>query len=96
MLRTSCSGLAATSHAKSFVRFIAKPAHGSGAKATGVPLAKVASLVMSGKTLAELGIISEAIPRHIAVKEAVLPFQKFHGALSRKTLRQKDIGSYCP
>jgi carbamoyl-phosphate synthase large subunit len=49
-------------------------------KATGVPLAKVASLVMSGKTLAELGIISEAIPRHIAVKEAVLPFQKFPGA----------------
>jgi hypothetical protein len=34
VLRTSCSGLAATSHAKSFVRFIAKPAHGSGAKAT--------------------------------------------------------------
>ncbi|WP_069475206.1 carbamoyl-phosphate synthase large subunit [Microcystis aeruginosa] len=49
-------------------------------KATGVPLAKVASLVMSGKTLTELGIISEAIPRHIAVKEAVLPFQKFPGA----------------
>ncbi|MGV2391127.1 MAG UNVERIFIED_CONTAM: hypothetical protein LVR29_32075 [Microcystis novacekii LVE1205-3] len=35
---------------------------------------------MSGKTLAELGITSEAIPRHIAVKEAVLPFQKFPGA----------------
>ncbi|MFM7353919.1 MAG: ATP-grasp domain-containing protein, partial [Microcystis aeruginosa] len=49
-------------------------------KATGVPLAKVASLVMSGRTLTELGIISEAIPRHIAVKEAVLPFQKFPGA----------------
>jgi len=41
VLRTSCSGLAATSHAKSFVRFIAKPAHGSGAKATVEKLLKV-------------------------------------------------------
>ena len=49
-------------------------------KATGVPLAKIASLVMSGKTLEELGVTEEAIPRHIAVKEAVLPFQKFPGA----------------
>ncbi|MDJ0728617.1 MAG: carbamoyl-phosphate synthase large subunit [Crocosphaera sp.] len=49
-------------------------------KATGRPLAKIASLVMSGKTLAELGITEEFVPRHIAVKEAVLPFQKFPGA----------------
>jgi carbamoyl-phosphate synthase large subunit len=49
-------------------------------KATGVPLAKIASLVMSGKTLASLSITSEFIPRHVAVKEAVLPFEKFHGA----------------
>lgn len=48
-------------------------------KATGVPLAKIASLVMSGKTLESLGITSECVPRHIAVKEAVLPFQKFPG-----------------
>ena len=46
-------------------------------KATGVPLAKVASLVMSGKTLESLGVIEETIPKHIAVKEAVLPFNKF-------------------
>ncbi|HEY9770717.1 MAG TPA: carbamoyl-phosphate synthase large subunit [Coleofasciculaceae cyanobacterium] len=46
-------------------------------KATGVPLAKIASLVMSGKSLASLGVTGETIPKHIAVKEAVLPFNKF-------------------
>jgi carbamoyl-phosphate synthase large subunit len=49
-------------------------------KATGVPLAKLASLVMSGETLESLGFTSEIIPQHIAVKEAVLPFEKFPGA----------------
>jgi carbamoyl-phosphate synthase large subunit len=48
-------------------------------KAIGVPLAKLASLIMSGKTLAELGFTQEILPRHIAVKEAVLPFDKFPG-----------------
>ncbi|MBF2022804.1 MAG: carbamoyl-phosphate synthase large subunit [Hydrococcus sp. C42_A2020_068] len=48
-------------------------------KATGIPLAKFASLVMSGKTLESLGVTSEYIPHHIAVKEAVLPFEKFPG-----------------
>ena len=46
-------------------------------KATGVPLAKIASLVMSGKSLESLGVTKEAMPKHIAVKEAVLPFNKF-------------------
>ncbi|MEL6927493.1 MAG: carbamoyl-phosphate synthase large subunit [Cyanobacteria bacterium J06600_6] len=46
-------------------------------KATGVPLAKVASLIMSGKSLESLGVVEETIPKHIAVKEAVLPFNKF-------------------
>ena len=49
-------------------------------KATGVPLAKIASLVMSGKTLESLGITEEVVPSHVAVKEAVLPFEKFPGA----------------
>jgi carbamoyl-phosphate synthase large subunit len=49
-------------------------------KATGVPWAKMASLVMSGQTLEQLGITTEIIPRHVAVKEAVLPFDKFQGA----------------
>ncbi|BAY09705.1 carbamoyl-phosphate synthase large subunit [Calothrix sp. NIES-2098] len=48
-------------------------------KATGVQLAKLASLIMSGKTLEELGFTQEVIPSHIAVKEAVLPFNKFPG-----------------
>ncbi|MGB6296705.1 MAG: carbamoyl-phosphate synthase large subunit [Rivularia sp. (in: cyanobacteria)] len=48
-------------------------------KATGVPIAKLASLAMSGKTLEELGFTEEVIPSHIAVKEAVLPFSKFPG-----------------
>ena len=48
-------------------------------KATGVPLAKVAAKVMSGKTLKELGIISEKSIAHVAVKEAVFPFDKFPG-----------------
>lgn len=49
-------------------------------KATGRPLATIASRVMSGKTLEELGVTAEIIPKHIAVKEAVLPFDKFQGA----------------
>jgi carbamoyl-phosphate synthase large subunit len=48
-------------------------------KATGVQLAKLASLIMSGKTLEEVKFIKEVIPSHIAVKEAVLPFSKFPG-----------------
>jgi carbamoyl-phosphate synthase large subunit len=48
-------------------------------KAIGRPLAKVAARLMSGKTLAELGITEELIPQHISVKEAVLPFEKFSG-----------------
>jgi carbamoyl-phosphate synthase large subunit len=48
-------------------------------KAIGHPLAKLAVRVMSGKTLAELGFTQEVIPNHIAVKEAVLPFDKFVG-----------------
>jgi carbamoyl-phosphate synthase large subunit len=48
-------------------------------KATGVQLAKLASLIMSGKTLEEVKFTKEVIPSHIAVKEAVLPFSKFPG-----------------
>ncbi|AFZ58127.1 carbamoyl-phosphate synthase large subunit [Anabaena cylindrica FACHB-243] len=48
-------------------------------KATGIQLAKLASLIMSGKTLEELNFTQEVIPSHIAVKEAVLPFSKFPG-----------------
>ena len=51
------------------------------AKATGVPLAKVASRVMVGATLVELREEKLLRPRvsgdHVAVKEAVLPFNRF-------------------
>ena len=49
------------------------------AKATGVPVANIATKVMVGKKLKELGIESEPIPRSISVKEAVFPFRKFAG-----------------
>jgi carbamoyl-phosphate synthase large subunit len=48
-------------------------------KAIGKPLAKIAARLMSGKTLADLGITAETIPNYISVKEAVLPFEKFPG-----------------
>jgi carbamoyl-phosphate synthase large subunit len=48
-------------------------------KATGLPLAKLAVQVMSGKTLAELNVTQEVIPDYISVKEAVLPFERFPG-----------------
>ncbi len=46
-------------------------------KATGIPFAKLATKIMMGKTLKELGITKEIIPSHISVKEAVLPFNRF-------------------
>jgi carbamoyl-phosphate synthase large subunit len=49
------------------------------AKATGVPLAGYAARIMSGETLVGLDYTEEVIPTHIAVKEAVLPFDKFPG-----------------
>ncbi|MEJ7600983.1 MAG: carbamoyl-phosphate synthase large subunit [Kofleriaceae bacterium] len=47
-------------------------------KAIGVPLAKIAAKVMTGRTLAELGMV-EVEPRHVSVKEVVFPFVKFEG-----------------
>ncbi|TWU41623.1 Carbamoyl-phosphate synthase large chain [Novipirellula aureliae] len=49
------------------------------AKATGVPVANIATKVMTGKKLKELGITSEPIPRHVSIKESVFPFRKFAG-----------------
>ncbi|XP_004241264.3 carbamoyl phosphate synthase arginine-specific large chain, chloroplastic [Solanum lycopersicum] len=48
-------------------------------KAIGHPLAKYAALVMSGKSLYDLNFTKEVIPKHVSVKEAVLPFEKFQG-----------------
>jgi carbamoyl-phosphate synthase large subunit len=46
-------------------------------KAIGVPLAKLATKVMLGKTLGELGFTKEIIPPYYCVKEAVMPFDRF-------------------
>jgi carbamoyl-phosphate synthase large subunit len=48
-------------------------------KATGVPLARLAALVMVGKTLDELGVKDEVVPTHYSIKESVFPFNKFPG-----------------
>ena len=50
------------------------------AKATGAPLAKLASQVMAGSTLADLGLTAEPQPPLQAIKEAVLPFKRFPGS----------------
>jgi carbamoyl-phosphate synthase large subunit len=49
------------------------------AKATGVPVARLAAKVMVGLTLPELGITEEPIPKHVSIKESVFPFRKFAG-----------------
>jgi carbamoyl-phosphate synthase large subunit len=46
-------------------------------KCIGVSLAKIAALVMTGKTLQELGFTEEIVPSNFYVKEAVFPFNKF-------------------
>jgi carbamoyl-phosphate synthase large subunit len=48
-------------------------------KAIGVPLAKLATKVMLGKKLKDLGLTQEIIPRHVSVKESVFPFNRFPG-----------------
>ena len=49
------------------------------AKATGLPVAKVAVKVMAGLSLAEQGIDADPVPAHRSVKESVFPFVKFAG-----------------
>ena len=48
-------------------------------KATGIPLAKIASSIMVGKSLRELKFTSDVTIEHVAVKESVLPFSRFSG-----------------
>ncbi len=47
------------------------------AKATGVPVAKIGARVMAGAQLAEFRLDGQAIAPHVAVKEAVFPFNRF-------------------
>jgi carbamoyl-phosphate synthase large subunit len=48
------------------------------AKATGVPIAKIAARIMAGEKLADFGL-SQRRNGHVAVKEAVFPFNRFPG-----------------
>ncbi len=48
-------------------------------KAIGVPLAKLATKVMLGKKLKDLGFTKEVVPEHFSVKESVFPFNRFPG-----------------
>jgi carbamoyl-phosphate synthase large subunit len=48
-------------------------------KATGVPLARIAALIMVGQSLEEQGLVEEPKVPYYSVKEAVLPFIKFSG-----------------
>jgi carbamoyl-phosphate synthase large subunit len=48
------------------------------AKAIGIPVAAIAARVMAGETLASLAL-KRPKPDHVAVKEAVMPFNRFPG-----------------
>ncbi len=49
-------------------------------KATGVPLARIATKVMLGSSLDDLGVVERFIPPYVAAKECVFPFRKLPGA----------------
>jgi carbamoyl-phosphate synthase large subunit len=48
-------------------------------KAIGVPLAKLATKIMLGEKLKDLGFTQEITPKHFSVKESVFPFNRFPG-----------------
>jgi carbamoyl-phosphate synthase large subunit len=48
-------------------------------KATGLPLAKIATKVMTGLSLREQNVMEDPIPKYFSVKESVLPFNRFPG-----------------
>jgi carbamoyl-phosphate synthase large subunit len=49
------------------------------AKATGVPIAKIAARVMAGEKLTAFGLSRRPAVDHVSVKEAVFPFSRFPG-----------------
>ncbi len=62
------------------------------AKAKGVPLAKLATKVMMGHTLEQLGLTEEVTIDHVAVKEAVFPFARFPGVDTQLGPEMKSTG----
>ncbi|MCX6993866.1 MAG: carbamoyl-phosphate synthase large subunit [Kiritimatiellaeota bacterium] len=61
-------------------------------KAIGIPLAKLAALVMAGRKLKDLGFTREVLPRHASVKEAVFPFVRFPGIDTVLSPEMKSTG----
>ena len=61
-------------------------------KATGVPLAKVATKIMLGRTLEEMGLTGEPELEHVAVKASVFPFLKLPGVDSILGPEMKSTG----
>jgi len=61
-------------------------------KATGVPLAKLATKVMMGMKLADLGLTTEVEVSHWAVKEAVFPFDRFANVDTLLSPEMKSTG----
>ncbi len=61
-------------------------------KATGVPLAKLATRVMMGEKLTELGYTEEIVPSYHAVKEAVFPFNRFENVDTILSPEMKSTG----
>ncbi len=49
------------------------------AKATGIPIAKIAARVMAGEKLSSFALAKQAAGAHVAIKEAVFPFARFPG-----------------
>ncbi len=49
-------------------------------KATGIPLAKIATQLLLGQKLKDIGLNKEPIPPLQAIKEAVMPFRRFPGS----------------
>jgi len=61
-------------------------------KATGIPLAKVATKIMLGKSLKEMGLKDIAKIDHVAVKASVFPFLKLPGVDSILGPEMKSTG----
>ena len=61
-------------------------------KATGIPLARYAAQIASGKTLADIGFVDEPEVDGFFVKEAVMPFQKFPGSDARLGPEMRSTG----
>jgi carbamoyl-phosphate synthase large subunit len=61
-------------------------------KATGLPLAKLATRIVMGETLQDIGLTEEPPVYGFFVKEAVLPFKKFIGVDARLGPEMRSTG----